>query len=88
MSDKMLLGASFLLLIAGCGDAGGGDLVVLRDGSHRTGTLQGCLNGICQFSGRAIPQATILWIGLGQAKSNPPPLSDPAIGEIRRQHAS
>jgi hypothetical protein len=60
-----------LLLIAGCGDADGDDLIVMQDGSHRTGTLQGCLNGGCQLNGRAIPQATIAWIGLHQARSNP-----------------
>jgi hypothetical protein len=80
---KLLLGASLLLLIAGCNNKDGDDLIVLQNGSHQTGTLQGCLNGGCQFSGRAIPQATIAWIGLHRARSKPPQPNDPAIGEIR-----
>src|ERR1700686_4349695 len=80
--SKILVGMLLLLLIAGC-SADGDDLIVLQDGSHRTGTLQGCLNGGCQLNGRAIPQATITWIGLHQARSNPPQPNDPAVAEIR-----
>jgi hypothetical protein len=72
-----------LLVTAACSDADGDDLVVLQDGSHRTGTLQGCGNGGCQLSGRAMPQATITWIGLHQARSNPPQPNDPVVAEIR-----
>src|ERR1700687_207506 len=80
---RLLVGMLLLLLIAGCSNADGDDLIVLQDGSHRTGTLQGCLNGGCQLSGRPIPQATIAWIGLHQARSNPPQPNDPAVAEIR-----
>lgn len=79
---KILVGILFLLLIAGYSYADGDDLIVLQDGSHRTGTLQGCLNGNCQLSGRTIPQATIIWIGLHQAGSNPPQPNDAAVAEI------
>ena len=80
---RLLVGMLLLLLIAGCSNADGDDLIVLQDGSHRTGTLQGCLSGRCQLNGRAIPQATIAWIGLHQARSNPPQPNDPAVAEIR-----
>jgi hypothetical protein len=80
--SKILVGMLLLLLIAGC-NADGDDLIVLQDGSHLTGTLQVCLNGSCQLSGRAIPQTTITWIGLHQARSNPPQPNDPAVAEIR-----
>jgi hypothetical protein len=80
---RLLVGMLLLLLIADCSDAVGDDLIVLQDGSHRIGTLQGCLNGGCQLNGRAIPQATIAWIGLHQARSNPPQPNDPAVAEIR-----
>ena len=80
---KIFLGVSLLWLLAGCGRTDGDDLILLQNGSHRTGTLQGCLNGGCQFNGQAIPQATIAWIGLHQARSKPPQPNDPAVGEIR-----
>jgi hypothetical protein len=80
---RLLVGMLLLLLIAGCSNADGDDLIVLQDASHRTGTLQGCLSGRCQLNGRAIPQATIAWIGLHQARSNPPQPNDPAVAEIR-----
>lgn len=80
---KIFVGVSLLLLLAGCGRTDGDDLILLQNGSHLTGTLQGCLDGACQFNGRQIPQATIAWIGLHQTRLNPPQPNDPAVGEIR-----
>lgn len=80
---KIILRVMLLLLTAGCRDSNSDDLILLRNGSRQTGTLQGCLNGGCQFDGAAIPQATIAWIGLHQARADPPQPNDPLVSEIR-----
>jgi hypothetical protein len=80
---KTALGVVLLLLTAGCRDSSGDDLILLQSGSRQVGTLHGCLNGGCQFNGGTIPQAAIAWIGLHQARADPPQPSDPAAGEIR-----
>jgi hypothetical protein len=81
--DKTTLSVVLLLLTAGCRDSSGDDLILLQNNTRHVGTLQRCLNGGCEFSGGTIPQGTIAWIGLHQARADPPKPNDPAAGEIR-----
>ena len=85
---KILVSMSLLILLASCGGSDGDDLIVLQNGSRQIGTLQGCLNDRCQFNGGAIPQTSIVWIGLHQARSKPPRPIDPRVGEIRLMNQS
>src|SRR4051812_29531178 len=81
--DKTTLSVVLLLLTAGCRDSSGDDLILLQNNTRHVGTLQRCLNGGCEFSGGTVPQGTIAWIGLHQARADPPKPNDRAAGEIR-----
>jgi hypothetical protein len=61
-----------LLLTGGCRDSSADDVILAQNGGRQIGTLQGCLNAVCQFRSAMIPQATIAWIGLHQAEVDPP----------------
>ena len=71
---------------------GGTDLLVLGDGTKRTGTLVGCGPTACRFNTVTVERAQINWIGLGGALPPPPQLDDPsrdvvflAGGEVRTE---
>lgn len=59
------------------------DLVILRDGSRRTGQLQACVADRCGLEGQSIERAAIGWVGFGvEAAANPPAPSQMAEDEV------
>jgi len=57
--------------------AWGEDLLILRDGSRRTGQLQACVAEVCRFNGGNLPRTEIAWIRF-QGSDSPPQVSEPA----------
>ena len=51
--------------------------LLLRDGSHRTGQLQSCVQDQCRLSGTVIPRSSIAWIGFNGRKDTPPRIEHP-----------
>jgi hypothetical protein len=58
-----------------------GDVLLMRDGSQKTGTLTGCGGQACLFDGTPIPRDLMGWLGLG-AIPPPPQLGDPTADAI------
>ncbi len=69
------------LLLSGCSESSRPDTLILADGSIRTGHLERCTAELCVLGGREVPQATILYIGLG-ADMPPPSPRDPTRDEV------
>lgn len=69
-------------LLAGAARA---DVLILRDGSRRTGALQACAGSQCRFAGKTIAAAEIAWIGFGGAggkQDMPPAVADSSHDEL------
>ncbi|HUK13661.1 MAG TPA: hypothetical protein VLW17_10220 [Thermoanaerobaculaceae bacterium] len=58
-----------------------GDVLLLRDGSRKTGALKGCGGPACLLDSTPIPREQIEWIGLG-AIPPPPQLADPGADAV------
>src|SRR5262245_2072738 len=52
--------------------------LLLRDGGHRTGQLQSCVQDQCRLSGQTTPRSSIAWIGCTGRRDSPPAVEDPA----------
>lgn len=70
---------SCLFLVAAV--AAAEDLVVLRDGSSRTGVLQSCSGDRCTLAGSPILTREIAWIGLGQQKQATPAIAPATVDQ-------
>jgi hypothetical protein len=75
------------LLVGGCQPTAE-DLLLLRDGSQRRGTLSSCDPGGCTLDAATVPRASIEWIGLQPSAPTPPPVRDPAHDELHLLDAS
>lgn len=74
--------AAGLLLAPAAHLATAEDLVVLRAGDSRSGTLQSCDAERCQLNGKPVPRSGIAWIGLAQAAGAPPKLQSAATDQV------
>ncbi len=75
---------ALVLGLAGAGPTGA-DVLVMRDGAHRAGSLASCGGEQCIVEGKAISRADIAWIGFGSPEALPPPVGEAAVDEIHLQ---
>ncbi|MGE5232866.1 MAG: hypothetical protein ACM3OB_02055 [Acidobacteriota bacterium] len=75
------MAASLSLLLAARSEAK--DLVILRDGSRRTGDLRSCVGDRCQLGTESIAESTIDWIGFQRRSGEPAPTAhEPQRDEV------
>lgn len=79
MGLRWIAGVMGALLAAG---AAAQDLLILRDGTRRQGTISGCREDGCTLDGRKVPRSTIVWVGLGSAAGEAPAPRNPGHDEV------
>lgn len=83
-----LLAILVIVLAESCKLNAAKDMLILRDGSLRTGRLDGCNAQACTFDGAALSRSAILFIGLNGVQPTPPQVQDWLEDEVRRVDGS
>lgn len=79
---RLSISIGLILGIAAAAAAQAQDVVILRDGQVRSGSLQACVSTVCQLDGQPVARADIAWIGLDGISGEPPAPDDSAADQV------